>query len=1752
MRYKNMPADGYITKANIKMKKYLSKLIPFLVLVLVPYAHVYAIPNITFGPLGQGIVDGTSPFGLAQTDASGTPLPCTSSAATLIDGADCGDDNRIIRTQDVATHLWSISVSDGPPSTAPGDPILSDVVIEQIFTPSTNAVLNVKLPAACTTAAGGGTNPPSSVVQNANGSTTLTCNLGPFAEGQARIFGVGVQPSGESWNGSSYSSTQRVYSLDANGNSNSTTNTYVSNEKITISSAPAFDLIHSVSSTQGMYTGYVGSGDVGSGFGTEPGFYAYMNIRVAATRRYGIETVVQPIVFKNILNAKSGSAGGPAFPLEFKITECTPNPSGWGAETWGRENIRTDRIEEEHVVDSGTCSITRDNPSDATSGGHTVTLQDADLSGSRYPTRTIGGTDLTPGPYYVINHRVQIFVPFRSVDLADSVPGNSTGVAYLCSQMNDFDPISPSGTSNFGADVEPGYNGAAMSDGTRSNNIISCSEFKLSVRGNFSKRNLQYSNDAVTSYRYTGIGNYHAGDGELEAGNTHLGWILVYNQGTIGFNNPVACDVFDNTVEQLTDRGNTRGTPGTYAYMGTYAPNGHDPNDYTIEYGNMDFTGDDPLDANHDGTLDYDLATGRYNGDWSKQSAARCDDNATTNGWHTDPNLVTGGIDGVNASRAVLSVAAKAAGKTFGSGQQLRFVVPVMARNTFNGGPYDGQLIPVGTVLPNFGMFRSDEWAPGWTGRSYTPAPENGSVDGDRVTLARIKLALDSHSITPYAASGATASTIAGNQIIWQVDVALQSTLANPGNAQNFQIINVLPPEATYNAPCTASTTGGTPAGTVQYNTDANGNAAPGYTRLIWNLGDYPANTPIPPRIICSDSDPLVQDGTIVTNYAEARADNVISSLAARSDIHKIKLEQVGEIQVNKTVDSPLDDMNDGQIYTLSWANYSAALEIAAPTVIDVFPFNGDNNNPPSSFAGIIELQGPPAVTWSDGSVPVAGDPNPEIGITYYTAETPATISQDPNTNTSNWCTEAQFGSGLPDCPASFADVTSIKFIANYDLAKDGDPRQGMNMVVTLLPGTTSTGGGTTNDPGDIYTNSFSLDSPTLPPGQVLNSGGVSVQIASYSIGDFVFADIDGDGQYDPLIDYTAPKGVVINLHDSGGALVGTTTVGAEKPGRYVFSKLGSGDYYVEIPASEFQSGQLLEHWTSSLLSTSPADDLNETDDQHAYSSGTPLVDGIRTGIMTVSALPPPPGGTPSGNEPLGDNVDLITDPTLDDFSNLTLDMGLKPDVYKVTGTVWNDANNNTLKDSGEVGIAGVTVVLSGSPYPGVPVRCISVDTDANGLYTFDSVMSGNYQLIESAVSSTPFGTATCPPAESDPAGYVSTTANVRNIIVDEANISLQDFGDWEGVLIRGKVFDDNGLSSGLSANGIQDGGERGIGGIKVIATDASGNIYDTTLTATDGSYTLHAPTNATVIKVTEFNGSGYVTTDASVGNSGGTYSAATDTVTFTVVPGIGAYVGLDFGDIKKMDFAPDHQSEVLPGSVVFYAHRFTTTSQGTVKFTTAADANASMGWTHTLYRDVNCDGVLNEAEANTAISGINLGVSAGSQLCLINKVYAPANVAAQDQYRVVTNANFAYGGTGASSLDLKVTDLTIAGSKVTPTTSANPEAGESSLVLRKTVQNLTLNTPEVATANLAGPGDVLKYRIYYRNTGTGAIDDLTVNDLAPEFTTLKAGSAVCDTTATGMTCSPVTGVRAVKWDFTGNLSGGASGAVSYEVVVDN
>ncbi|MCK5726227.1 MAG: DUF11 domain-containing protein, partial [Thiotrichaceae bacterium] len=148
-----------------------------------------------------------------------------------------------------------------------------------------------------------------------------------------------------------------------------------------------------------------------------------------------------------------------------------------------------------------------------------------------------------------------------------------------------------------------------------------------------------------------------------------------------------------------------------------------------------------------------------------------------------------------------------------------------------------------------------------------------------------------------------------------------------------------------------------------------------------------------------------------------------------------------------------------------------------------------------------------------------------------------------------------------------------------------------------------------------------------------------------------------------------------------------------------------------------------------------------------------------------------------------------------------------------------------------------------------------------------------------------------------------------------------------------------------------------------------------------------------------------------------------------------------------------------------------------------------------------------------------------------------------------------------AGSVQLKVTDFTKAAANdpvVTPPVvtppAAVPVVGESRLELRKTVQNISQGTAETENQNQAKPGDTIKYRIYYSNTGTGPLTDLIINDVVPDFTTL-VGVPVCEAPlpASLTSCTPTESYGDITWSFPSAdiLKGGAGGVVSYSVSIE-
>ncbi|MEK7264040.1 MAG: SdrD B-like domain-containing protein, partial [Bacteroidota bacterium] len=167
-----------------------------------------------------------------------------------------------------------------------------------------------------------------------------------------------------------------------------------------------------------------------------------------------------------------------------------------------------------------------------------------------------------------------------------------------------------------------------------------------------------------------------------------------------------------------------------------------------------------------------------------------------------------------------------------------------------------------------------------------------------------------------------------------------------------------------------------------------------------------------------------------------------------------------------------------------------------------------------------------------------------------------------------------------------------------------------------------------------------------------------------------------------------------------------------------------------------------------------------------------------------------------------------------------------------ISGNVFNDANNNGIKDAGETNLSGWKIKLSGA-------KTDSVNTDANGNYTFTNLLVGNYTVAEVVQSN---WVVTVPPS---PFNYsVSITAG-------NSTITAKNFGNFLGGSIYGNAFLD------MNGNGVKDNGESGIQNWKI---KISGAKNDSTLTDVSGNYSFLGLINGSYA-ISEVLSSGYYQT---------------------------------------------------------------------------------------------------------------------------------------------------------------------------------------------------------------------------------------------------------------------------------------------------
>lgn len=465
-----------------------------------------------------------------------------------------------------------------------------------------------------------------------------------------------------------------------------------------------------------------------------------------------------------------------------------------------------------------------------------------------------------------------------------------------------------------------------------------------------------------------------------------------------------------------------------------------------------------------------------------------------------------------------------------------------------------------------------------------------------------------------------------------------------------------------------------------------------------------------------------------------------------------------------------------------------------------------------------------------------------------------------------------------------------------------------------------------------------------------------------------------------------------------------------------------------------------------------------------------------------------------------------------------------------ITGTVYNDLNHDARLTPGETGtgLALFAKLVSVSAPAGPAVQVALVDPVSGG-YTFAGVVPGTNTIV---IDDNLLPTDVTPTI---PAGWAGTEAPAqsRTVVVGTGNLANQNFGLIFASALRGSVFKDNGAGGGTANDGIRNGGEAGLAGVTVRLTDSTGStVMDSATTDGSGNFSLFVPATVltgTQLKIVEVNPTGHLSTGASVGNTGGSYSRANDAVTFTYIVGT-SYTGVNFGDVPDNSFTNDGQKFAQPGNVTFYPHTFTAGSGGQVTFSVASLPSPSLsGWNQVIYRDSNGNGQLDAGEP--ALTG-PVTVVADEQVRLLVKEFVPVNASLGARDQLTVTAQFTYMGASPSlTASYTRTDVTTVGVPLTD-----------GLTLTKTVDQ-----------SAAAPGSTITYTVTYRNAGTDALGNVVIQDATPAFTTFVSagnGALPAGLTAVSTSTPAANGTGAVRWTFTGSLAPGGSGTVTYSVRV--
>lgn len=177
------------------------------------------------------------------------------------------------------------------------------------------------------------------------------------------------------------------------------------------------------------------------------------------------------------------------------------------------------------------------------------------------------------------------------------------------------------------------------------------------------------------------------------------------------------------------------------------------------------------------------------------------------------------------------------------------------------------------------------------------------------------------------------------------------------------------------------------------------------------------------------------------------------------------------------------------------------------------------------------------------------------------------------------------------------------------------------------------------------------------------------------------------------------------------------------------------------------------------------------------------------------------------------------------------IDAGFFKPRANLEGYVWEDSNENGLQDISENGIPNTTVNLLGN----TGTLLLTTNTDANGNYTFNDLLEGNYRVefVQPVGMTGTLQNAGNGTNDSDPDPSTGRT-NIINLDPFSGDVGNIDAGFFTPTgSISGYVWQDD------NRDGLQSSGELPIEGVTVSLIEGS-SILATTTTANNGTFAFH------------------------------------------------------------------------------------------------------------------------------------------------------------------------------------------------------------------------------------------------------------------------------------------------------------------------